>query len=169
MSAAVQDHPAGRATHALISAKRYLSAALANYSPHDSIYTLAQVVAELLDAAAEDVAATYQSYDEVLANNALLLAGNIQRDKDLLAMERLDTARVLMIADLKTRLSRAAEEVEALYRLTNHEVGDATERHLVVTRARTMLDLATPLPPRLSGLTPVSQSTNGAPRAAATH
>lgn len=69
-------------------------------------------------------------------------------EASLRTAEQLNVERVGTIVTLKTRLARAAEENEALYRLTNHEVGDATTRHLAVTRVRDLLDLATPLPLR---------------------
>jgi hypothetical protein len=104
----------------------------------------------------------------IVQNNDDLRAACTELARDKVALEELDTKRVLVIADLKSRLLRAAEENEALYQDTNHEVGIATERHLRVMRIRALLDLETPLPPRRPAAISTT-SHNGAPHRAATH
>jgi hypothetical protein len=44
----------------------------------------------------------------------------------IVRLEEANTKHLLTLADLKTRLARAAENNEELYRLTSHAVGDAT-------------------------------------------
>lgn len=168
MTAATQyrelSHPAARATHAVYEATRIA----ADVSAHPMSCGRGAAIADLMEEVAADVAALYQdtvTKDEQLADlreEACRMAQYIVR------LENADSTKMQAIIDLKTRLARAAEENEALYRLTNHEVGDATVRHMAVTRIRDLLDLETPLPPRPA--TRISTPTAfGAPRAAATH
>jgi hypothetical protein len=168
MSTATQDqelaHPAARATHAL-----YEAAGIA----HSMIVSLdfridGLNLSELLCGIAEDVAAIYQDNEAKATELAEQREELCRMAQYIVRLEEANTRHVIAASDLKTRLARAAENNEELYRLTSHAVGDATERHLIVARNRALLDLEIPVPPVRSAA--ISTPTHyGAPRAAATH
>jgi hypothetical protein len=168
MSERELSHPAARAVHAVYAAVRLADGVVVHAA------TLAQAdercgeIIRVLENTTEDIAALYVDNEAKAAEMANLLGELCRMAQYVVRLEDANTRHVLTESDLKTRLARAAEENEELYRLTNHEVGDATTRHLAVTRIRALLDLDTPLPPRKSSA--ISTPTHyGAPRPAATH
>ena len=64
-------------------------------------------------------------------------------------LEAADSQHLLTILDRNGRLARVSAELDTLYAETVHDLGDAANRHRIVTRARALTDLATPLSPTL--------------------
>lgn len=161
-------HPAARAAHALLEANRLVSAALVAYSPAESAFTLAESLARLIVPVPEDIAALYADGEAKAADLAELRDELCRMAQYIVRLEDANTRHMITESDLKTRLARAAENNEELYRLTSHAVGDATERHLIVSRNRALLDLEIPLPP-VKAVAISTPTHYGAPRAAASH
>lgn len=146
MADADLQHPAARAAHAAHECALLLAAGPGSQ------------VAALLEAIGEDVVALYQDNEAKDGQLADLREEGVRMAQYIVRLEEADTKHLLTISDLKTRLARAAEEIESLYAMTHHEVGDATARHIAVVRTRDLLDLNTPIPvraaPRISAPAP---------------
>lgn len=109
-----------------------------------------------MSAAGVDMAALSQSYDEVLANNARLLALNIQLQGDLRGVRnqgladareitRLSQANEALneqLRELNDRLAAASCDVEHLYVAASLDLERQTDRFNTVRRIREQLDPA---------------------------
>lgn len=151
-------HPAARAIHAILTVLGML---------WDKETDFVAVIA-LVEGMSADVTALYVDGEAKAADLAELREELCRMAQYIVRLEDANTRHMITESDLKTRLARAAENNEELYRLTSHAVGDATERHLIVSRNRALLDLEIPLPP-VKAVAITTPTHYGAPRAAASH
>lgn len=122
MTAAAQTHPAARATHAIYEAAMLAAGLCTPGDDGGSVAEDGEAINTLLEHAAEDVAATYQAYDEVLANNARLLALNIQLESDLRSVRNQGVADAREI----TRLTQANDALNERLRALNDRLAVAS-------------------------------------------
>lgn len=172
MTATTQDrelsHPAARIAHAAYAAALVAAGLCTPGDDGGSAAEDGEEINTLLEHVMDDLAALYQDSAAKDGQLADLREEGVRMAQYIVRLEDADTKHMLAIAELKTRLARAAAEIEDLYASTNHEVGHATERHLQVLRAKTLLDVDTPLPPRRA-VTISTPTPYGAPRVAASH